>query len=188
MLVLASSSPRRREILRSMGLKFKAVDPGIREVVYDDPVRTVMENALNKALAVQSSYADLPILASDTVVFLDGVLPKPSGPEDAFAMLRKLSGKSHLVFTATVLLHGSRRYSHLDFARVFFYPMSDEEIEWYVGTGEPMDKAGGYAVQGIGARFIRKVEGDFFTVVGLSPAVVYRLLRQADLIGLFRRG
>ncbi len=184
MLILASSSPRRREILKSMGIEFRAVNPDVREVIHDDPARTVMENASNKALSVQNHYPDLPILASDTVVFLDGILPKPSSPEDAFVMLRKLSGRSHLVFTATVLLHGNRRYSHLDFSRVFFYPMTDREIEWYVGTGEPMDKAGAYAVQGLGARFIRKVEGDFFTVVGLSPAVVYRLLREADLVSL----
>ncbi len=184
MLILASSSPRRREILRSMGIPFRVVEPDVREVIYPDPARTVVENATNKALSVQDRYPDLPVLASDTVVFLDEILPKPSGPEDAFVMLRKLSGRSHLVFTGTVLIHGNRRYRHLDFSRVFFYPMSDEEIEWYVGTGEPMDKAGAYAVQGLGARFIRKVEGDFFTVVGLSPAVVYRLLGEADLMGL----
>lgn len=187
MLVLGSSSPRRREILRSMGLEFRVVEPRVREVIYPDPVRTVMENALSKALSVQSLHPDLPILASDTVVFLDEILPKPSSPEEAFVMLRKLSGRKHTVFTATVLLHGNRRYSYLDFARVLFYPMTEQEIEWYVGTGEPMDKAGAYAVQGLGARFIRRVEGDFFTVVGLSPAIVYRLLMEADLVGLLYR-
>ena len=184
MLILASSSPRRKEILQAMGIQFSAVRPEVEEVIYSDPARTVMENAINKALSVQPSYADFPILASDTVVFLDEILPKPSSPEEAYAMLMRLSGRSHLVFTATVLLHGSKKYTHLDFSRVYFYPMSQAEIEWYISTGEPMDKAGAYAVQGLGARFIRKVEGDFFTVVGLSPAVVYRLLKSADLLGL----
>jgi len=184
MLILASSSPRRKEILQAMGIQFSAVRPEVEEVIYSDPARTVMENAINKALSVQPPYVDFPILASDTVVFLDEILPKPGSPEEAYAMLMRLSGRSHLVFTATVLLHGSKKYTHLDFSRVYFYPMSQAEIEWYISTGEPMDKAGAYAVQGLGARFIRKVEGDFFTVVGLSPAVVYRLLKSADLLGL----
>ena len=186
MLILASSSPRRIEILEGMGIPFRSVAPSAAEVIMDDPVETVLTNALNKAESVYEKFPDKPVLASDTVVYLDEILIKPSSESEAFSMLSRLSGRKHIVYTGTVLIHGSILLEHLDFAFVYFRYMGDEEIQWYISTGEPMDKAGAYAVQGKAARFIRKIEGDFFTVVGLSPYVVCELLRRADLTYLCR--
>ncbi len=186
MLILASSSPRRMKILEEMGIPFRAVTPSASEVILDDPVETVITNALNKAKSVYLEFPDKPVLASDTVVYLDEILTKPSSELEAFAILSRLSGRKHIVYTGTVLIHGSMILEHLDFAFVYFRYMSDEEIHWYISTGEPMDKAGAYAVQGKASRFIRKIEGDFFTIVGLSPYVVCELLRKADLTYLCR--
>ena len=186
MLILASSSPRRIEILRNMGIPFTSVPPRSEEVVLSDPVETVLSNALNKAYSLRDEFYEQPILASDTVVYLDEILTKPRDQAEAFRILSRLSGRKHTVYTGTVLIHGSLVLEHIDFAHVFFRPMSQEEIQWYISTGEPMDKAGAYAIQGLAARFVRRIEGDFFTVVGLSPYVVCELLRRADLTYLCR--
>jgi septum formation protein len=180
-LVLASASPRRAEILRSLGIPFvvRAVDvpeeplPG--ETAEAAAVRLAAEKAAAAALLSPQAW----VLAADTLVFLDGaVLGKPRDDAEAAAMLRRLSGREHGVVTALHLRRGEAPGRGIaEVSRVRFAPLDEEEIAWYVATGEPSDKAGAYGVQGLGARFIEEIHGSFTNVMGLPARAVYRLLR-----------
>lgn len=181
MLVLASQSPRRREILAQAGLPFTVRVPGVEEVRLpaesaEDYVRRL---ARDKARAAVSSPQDF-VLAADTVVVADDiVLEKPCSVGDAERMLGLLSGRSHAVLTGVCLLHDGRERAHVESTRVFFSPLSTEEIRGYCASGEPMDKAGAYAIQGVASKFIERIEGCYFNVVGLPISLVYRLLKEA---------
>ena len=173
-LILASASPRRRALLGLLGLSYSVEPADIDEVQSpgESPLDFARRAARDKALFAARSQT-LPVLAADTVVALgDDALGKPAGPADAAAMLRRLSGREHLVHTGVALAHGGRCESLVDTAAVRFAPLDEETIRWYVATGEPLDKAGAYAVQGAASLFITAVSGSPQTVIGLP---LYRL-------------
>ncbi|HTC35036.1 MAG TPA: Maf family protein [Bryobacteraceae bacterium] len=180
MLVLASKSPRRQQILRDAGLPF-----GVRSAdVYEErepgesAIDYVRRLAEEKALAVPM-YASEVVLGADTVVVIDGeVLEKPKSEADAARMLGLLSGREHEVITGICLHSITRTIVDTATTRVHFVPLTPKEIAAYVATGEPMDKAGGYAIQGLAAKFIDRIEGCYFNVVGLPVALVYRHLKE----------
>jgi septum formation protein len=180
-LVLASASPRRAEILRSLGIPFTVrpveipEDPLPGETAEAAAVRLAAEKA---AIAARRDPAAW-VLAADTLVFLDGsILGKPRDDADAAVMLRRLAGREHGVVTAVHLRRGDGPGRGIaEVSRVRFAPLDEGEIDWYVSTGEPQDKAGAYGVQGLGARFIEEIHGSFTNVMGLPARSVYRLLR-----------
>jgi septum formation protein len=182
-LILASSSPRRAEILAALGIPFEISPADIPEILV--PGETGSEAAARlareKAAAAAVRHAGEWILAADTLVLVDSVvLGKPADDRDAREMLRLLSGREHRVVTAVHLRKGfADGTGEIQESRVRIAPMTDEEIRWYVETGEPRDKAGAYAVQGLGARFVEGVDGSFSNVMGLPARTVYRLLREA---------
>jgi septum formation protein len=181
MLVLASQSPRRREILTQAGFSFTVRVPGIEEVrsSAESPEDYVRRLALEKARAAASSAEEF-VLAADTVVVVDGgVLEKPVSTQEAGEMLRRLSGRSHVVLTGVCLLHNGQEWSGVESTSVFFSTLTEDELRDYCASGEPMDKAGGYAIQGLASKFIERVEGCYFNVVGLPVSLVYRLCKQA---------
>ena len=179
-LVLASGSPRRRELLERLGLDFDVVAPDVDETRYPEeaPAAYVDRVARSKSAAVAGD--GLIVLAADTIVVHEGrVMGKPGHPEEARTMLRRIEGDVHEVFTGLAIAAwdgGAQIKSIVDVAEVTMLPMTEEEIAWYVGTGEPLDKAGGYALQGLGGLFVGKVVGSPFTVIGLPIHLVARLL------------
>jgi septum formation protein len=182
-LVLASGSPRRVEILNALRIPFEIDVPGVDETVLprESGEAAVSRLAAAKAAEVAARRPGHAILAADTLVLLDGnVLGKPGDPEDAVRMLALLAGREHRVVTAVRLRVGPDPGREVvEESRVRMSPMTREEIGWYVATGEPLDKAGAYAVQGLGARFIDAISGSFTNVMGLPARGVYRLLREA---------
>lgn len=179
-LVLASASPRRREILENAGLRFIVRPANVVEeaLAGESPVDYVLRLAREKAGAVSAAGEEV-ILAADTVVVVDGhILEKPADAEDARRMLRLLAGREHEVITGTCLKHPAGAIADYARTRVHFLSLADEEIAAYVATGEPLDKAGAYAIQGRASRFIDRIEGCYFNVVGLPIALVYGHLRR----------
>jgi septum formation protein len=182
-LVLASSSPRRAEILAALGIPFEISPADIPEILVagETGSEAAARLAREKAAAAAVRHPGEWILAADTLVLVDSVvLGKPADEPSAREMLRLLSGREHRVVTAVHLRKGSADGTgEIEESRVRIAPMTDEEIRWYVATGEPRDKAGAYAVQGLGARFVESVDGSFSNVMGLPARTVYRLLREA---------
>lgn len=178
-LVLASGSPRRREILSALGLRFDVRRPDLDETLRPgegaaDAARRLAEE---KAAAVEAAPDEL-VLAADTIVVLDGeLLGKPSGPEGAAVMLERLAGRSHEVVTGLALRLGAETRSTTARTSVIFRPLDRREIAAYVGTGEPLDKAGAYGIQGFGSALVERIEGDFFNVMGLPVPALLALLR-----------
>ena len=171
-LVLASSSPRRREMLTTMGLSFEVVPSDIDETGGEgEAPRSLVEGwAKEKAQVVSRQFPDCWVLAADTIVVLGGtIFGKPQNVDDAAGMLRQLSGRSHEVISGVCLKHGLRHFVHVRSVRtlVHFKPLDAAEIDAYVATGEPMDKAGAYGIQGMGAFLVRSIEGSYTNVVGL---------------------
>lgn len=183
MLILASASPRRRQLLQQLGLEFEVRPQSCRETSQArDPADYVMDVAWQKARAAQSQAGpeDL-ILAADTAVCLGNqILGKPADQQDACRMLELLSGRTHQVRTGLCLLRSGQSWRCQQQTAVTFYPLSPQLIRWYVSTGEPMDKAGAYGIQGKGALLVEKIEGDFYNVVGLPLAPLARMLQQAS--------
>ena len=183
LLVLASASPRRVELLRQLGIDFEVLPAAVEEVESDhlSPYETSQVNAYRKARAVSKARPDVLVLAADTEVVVDcRILGKPASPENAGAMLRILSGAAHDVLTAVVVRRNDREVSEVLTTRVYFAPLSPQDIGWYLASGEPMGKAGAYAIQGLGARFVERIEGSWSSVVGLPIATVHRLLREVQ--------
>ena len=182
-LVLASSSPRRAEILTSLGIRFVVDASDIPEDVRPEeaPEAAVARLAAAKAAEVAGRRASEWVLAADTLVRLgDDLLGKPADDGEAASMLRRIAGREHRVYTGVLLRHGADSgRSLVEVSAVRIAPMSEQEIAWYVATGEPRDKAGAYAVQGLGSRFIERVEGSYTNVMGLPARGVYRLMREA---------
>jgi septum formation protein len=179
MLILASGSPRRREILANAGIRFRVATPGIEEepLSGEDPGDYVRRLARDKAEAIPVDGDDI-VLAADTVVVVDNrILEKPTGAADARRMLRLLAGREHQVVTGICLRGEGRTILDAESTTVRFIPLSEDEIEEYVASGEPMDKAGAYAIQGLASKFIDRVEGCYFNVVGLPVALVCRHLK-----------
>ncbi len=179
-LILASASPRRKELLESMGVPFEILVADAPEIKMGNPADVVMENALRKAEAIHALHPGRMILGSDTVVCIDDqVLGKPRDEEDAVRMLQMLSGKKHRVLTGVCLIANGQRDVRYDSTDVYFSSLTDDDIHWYVHTGEPMDKAGAYAIQGRAGMYIDKIHGSFSNVIGLPTALVRKMLRDA---------
>lgn len=182
-IILASQSPRRRELLERMGVRdFRIVTPNIDEHMDRNlpPEELVRRISLEKALAVQAQEGNGPIIiAADTVVALDGaVLGKPADQLEAFKMLSTLSGCRHQVYTGVTVLRGEERYTVSEETTVTFRELTSEEIDRYIATGEPMDKAGAYGIQGYGALLVEGIQGDYYNVMGLPVCRLGCLLRQ----------
>jgi septum formation protein len=179
MLVLASASPRRAELLRNARIEF-VVDPAHipeERAAHEAPTDYARRLARDKARAVAARRPSDILLGADTIVCIaDLVLEKPRDAADAAAMLRRLSGQWHEVTTAICLIANGREQVEHETTRVHFQPLTESDIEKYVATGEPMDKAGAYAIQGVASRWIGEIEGDYFNVVGLPVARVWRML------------
>ena len=181
MLILASQSPRRRELLGLITQQFLVRPTGCDEsFTCDDPAEHARQLALRKcaaALDAQPLVEADAVIAADTVVLLDGVLlEKPATAEEAKAMLRRLSGHTHTVCTGVAVACRGETRSFVQQTRVTFRQLSDDMIDWYVATGEPMDKAGAYGIQGKGALLVEGIQGDYFNVVGLPVSPLYQLL------------
>lgn len=180
-IVLASASPRRRELLEMLGQTNFLVAPAEtdEEIAYPDPEETVRNIALSKARKVAGKFsADALILAADTLVYLEGeALGKPKDEAEAKSMLSRLSGARHTVYTGVAAVYDGRELTFAEKTDVFFRPMTEDEIDAYVASGEPMDKAGAYGAQGLGAVFIERIDGDFFNVVGLPLCRLVTMLR-----------
>ena len=183
-LILASSSPRRRMLLAAVGARFQVIPADCDESGADalPPRERVAELARLKCAAVAAEHPDDVVLGADTLVLdEDGeVLGKPRDEADARRMLRALSGRSNIVYTGVCVIRGGETRTAVEESTVFFREMSDREIADYVATGEPMDKAGAYGVQERGALFVRRIEGDYFNVVGLPLVLTQKLLREVD--------
>jgi septum formation protein len=186
-LILASASPRRAEILRNAGIQFevRATDVDESRLTGELPGDYVRRLALAKARSAAADYRDTGqealILGADTVVVVDAdVLGKPVSQDDARSMLRRLSGRVHEVHTGLALLRSSGAEQRVveEITRVHFAPLTDRETEDYIATGEPFDKAGAYGIQAIGGRYVTRIEGCYFNVMGLPLARLWSLLRE----------
>jgi septum formation protein len=179
MLILASASPRRRELLTAAGLEHTVAISHIPEsrLPLESPEAYVMRVAEEKARAIVSAESDV-VLGADTIVCLNGdVLGKPADRTEAVEMLRALSGRKHRVLTAICLRRGTHLIRDMSETWVWFENISDAEVSEYVATGESMDKAGGYGIQGYASRFVKRIEGCYHNVVGLPVSLVYRHLK-----------
>lgn len=179
-LVLASKSPRRAELLRTAGIEFsiRTADTDESVLAEESPSDYVVRVAREKAFAVSRTNDEI-ILAADTTVVLDSeIMGKPVDANDAIRMITALAGRRHEVMTGVCVLHGDRAITDLASTSVWFDPLSRGEIEEYVASGEPMDKAGAYGIQGLASRFIERIDGSYSNVVGLPVALVYRMLRR----------
>jgi nucleoside triphosphate pyrophosphatase len=190
MLVLASASPRRQELLRNAGISFEVQSTQITE----DPLpgegakECAERLAREKALAVARHRPQDVVLGADTVVVIDGqILGKPVDSDDAARMLRMLSGREHRVITGVCLVLSGQRSATSETTVVTMSEISENEIADYVARGEPMDKAGAYAIQGIASRWIPRIDGDYSNVVGLPVALVWRMLKSAGFLNGFQR-
>lgn len=187
MIVLASASPRRAELLAAAGIQFRVQAADVDESTQpkEEPRAYVTRLARAKAAAVSRTVeTNALVLGADTVVVVDGrCLGKPRDDEEAAAMLRRLSGRAHEVLTGIALRHPSGTAVECATTVVTFIPLSAAEIAWYVGTGEPRDKAGAYGIQGRASRFVARLEGSYSNVVGLPVELVYRQLRAAGWAG-----
>lgn len=169
-LILASASPRRKELLGEIGLPFRIIVSDAEETVNpnDKPHDTAMSIAKQKASAVAASHPQDTVIGADTIVVLDDViLGKPKSTEDAARMLRMLSDKTHHVYTGVCICRGSECNCFFDKTAVTFRAMTDKEISDYIATGEPMDKAGAYGIQGLGGQFVCGIDGSLTNVIGL---------------------
>ena len=177
-LILASSSPRRRQLLEMLGIPFRVAGADIPEIRLprEAPADYARRLARDKARAVAGGW----VLGADTIVVVgDQVLEKPRDPEDALEMLLRLEGRRHEVVTAVCLVADGTEHEAMDTTAVYFRPADPELLRAYVATGEPMDKAGAYGIQGYGAALVERIEGDFFSVMGLPVRLVLDLLRRA---------
>lgn len=180
--ILASASPRRKELLEKLGVEFE-VRParGEEKITKDLPWEIVMELSRQKAQEIaEDAGADTVIIGADTIVSYEGeVLGKPADEQEAFRMLRLLSGKEHEVYTGVTIIDNrtGERNTFFEKTKVFMYPLQESEIADYIASGEPMDKAGAYGIQGSGAKFIQKIDGDYYNVMGLPIGRVYQEIK-----------
>ena len=181
-LILASASPRRSELLRAAGIEFTVRVADIDETIRADesPEEYVLRLSREKAQAV--SQTGEWVLGADTTVVVNGeIAAKPVDAEDARRMLQMLSGQWHEVLTGVSLIGGEQILSEVAVTRVKFIELTEAEIDWYVATGEPMDKAGAYGIQGYASRFVESIEGSYSNVVGLPVQLVYGLMKKVEL-------
>ena len=184
-IVLASTSPRRQELLKNAGLEFVVKPANIPEVRHEgEPPQAFAERmAKEKAGAIWAGAKNECVLAADTIVVVDDlVLGKPEDEADATRMLRLLSGRKHEVLTGVCLLENDFEDVRSEITAVYFSALSESDIRSYIASGEPMDKAGAYAIQGAASRWISKIEGHYSNVVGLPVALVLQMLREHEVI------
>ncbi|HEY6842578.1 MAG TPA: Maf family protein [Thermoanaerobaculia bacterium] len=184
--ILASSSPRRRQLLESIGIDFDVIPSHIPEERREGeaPEEYVARLSREKANTISARHRDRWVIAADTTVALDDlVLEKPIDDQDAKRMLATIAGKTHVVYTGVTLTRCEphRIDTHVATTEVRMLPMTTHDIDWYVGTGEPLDKAGAYAAQGRGGMFIDSIHGSFTNVVGLPLALLFQMLRKAGI-------
>ncbi|MGQ9509005.1 MAG: Maf family protein [Thermodesulfobacteriota bacterium] len=192
-LILASKSPRRYELLKRMGLEFKVIPSHVEEDIVPDesPQRRVLRLAKAKTLEIGKKYINQWILGADTIVYIDhSILGKPKDSEEAKRMLRRLSGREHRVFTGVSIRHlgKGKEDKAVVQSRVKIKRLTPSEIEWYIESGEPFDKAGGYAAQGIGAFMIESIKGSYTNVIGLPLCEVIQMLLRLDAITISKSG
>ena len=179
-LILASSSPRRQKLLTQVRIPFSVRNPNVDEsqITTNDPVEKVKQLALIKGKNVPIQHPEAIILAADTVVaYKQQIFEKPNNKEDAYQMLLALSGNVHEVYTGVMIRSLEQKSIFIERTQVEFLPLTDQEIEWYVSSEEPYDKAGAYGIQGLGAMFVKNINGDYFNVVGLPISRVVRELK-----------
>ncbi|MBR5755437.1 MAG: septum formation protein Maf [Erysipelotrichaceae bacterium] len=180
-IILASKSPRRKELMELLRVPFDIIVSDIEENIdYDnDLVKEIEKLSFQKAEAVFRDHDDALVIGADTIVKIgNDVLGKPHSIEEAKKMLRELSDNTHEVVTGVTIMYGDSVETFSKVASVTFYPLTDEEIDEYIKTNEPLDKAGSYAIQGDGAKFIKEIDGDFYTIVGLPVAELYHRLKK----------
>ena len=178
-MILASGSARRAELLAAAGIQFVALAADVDESTLpgETPQAYVERLAIEKAAAVARLRPETVVIGADTTVVVGGeALGKPSDSAEAVSMLRRLNGRSHDVLTGVAVSGPGGLVSAVERTRVWFDPMSDDEIDGYVASGEPLDKAGAYAIQGLASRYIPRIEGSYTNVVGLPVALVVRLI------------
>ncbi len=188
-LILASGSPRRREMFDLMGLSYTLCPSDADESLPPCPPAEMVETlAERKALSVKKNAPGCCVVGADTVVYLDGkIIGKPADKADASRILHLLSGRTHAVYTGVAILTDTKRIVFHEITNVTFASLSDAEITDYIASGEPMDKAGAYGVQGIGAVLVEKVEGCYFNVIGLPIPTFYKKLASVGVLPAWRR-
>lgn len=177
-LILASGSPRRLELLQKIGIQPEVIKSWAEEIEGDfQPENLVLANAMIKGLVVSQKYPNRTVLSADTVVAIDGkILGKPKNAAHAKEILQTLSGKTHSVFTGIAVLENEKYIKKVVESKVTFKILRDPEIEAYIQTGEPFDKAGAYGIQGIGGKFVAKFEGDMENIIGLPTKTLMQIL------------
>lgn len=180
-VILASTSPRRKDLMSLLDIPFnieaKEVDENFDESL--SPAEVVQILAEKKARIIAEINPDSVVIGSDTVVvFENTIIGKPTSPENAIEILQKLSGRIHQVYTGVAILEGNRSEFFYESTDVKFYELTQNEIEWYISTNEPFDKAGAYGIQGYGSTLVEKIDGDYFTIVGLPVAKLKRKLKE----------
>lgn len=183
-VILASSSPRRRDLLRLIGIPHEIEPAEIDETPHphEEPAAHAERLAREKAMAIAARHSAACVIAADTIVVVDGeILGKPRDRTDAHRMLRALAGRRHVVHTAVAVARRGRVEAEVESVDVTFRELDDHEIERYIATGEPMDKAGAYGIQGYGATIVERIEGDYFAVMGLALVRVVRLLGRVGI-------
>ena len=188
-LILASGSPRRREMMQLIGMPFTVrVSEADEDILSCSPEETVMTLAARKAAAVKKDAPGCCVIGADTIVYLDGqIIGKPVDKDDAFRILSLLSGREHTVYSGVCILTDEKELRFFETTRVTFAKLSKEEIEDYIASGEPMDKAGSYGVQGIGAVLVERVDGCYFNVIGLPVPTLYRKLSDLGILPIWRK-
>jgi septum formation protein len=190
-VILASASPRRRELLSLIGIEHEVMPANIDETLTsgESAVAHAERLALEKAHVIARQAPEAVVIGADTIVVVDGdILGKPRDRVEAAAMLRRLSGRGHRVHTAVAVVAGQRAESAVESVNVAFRALTDEEIAAYIATGEPMDKAGAYGIQGYGATIVERVDGDYFSVMGLGLRRLIELLERAGFTYGFGSG
>ncbi|MBM7648946.1 septum formation protein [Bacillus ectoiniformans] len=185
-IILASGSPRRKELLQQIHLPFTVQTSHVDETISNElsPEDIVTQLAERKARAVAAEVSNKYVIGADTVVVQDGVvLGKPKDRDEARHMLKKLSGHTHAVYTGVAIIHNDDTFTFYEKTNVTFWELLDEDIEAYLDSGEPFDKAGAYGIQGLGAVHVKSIEGDYFSVVGLPIASLYRHLKRLGFNG-----
>lgn len=183
-IVLASASPRRRELLELVGIAYTAIPADIDESIHgnESPAVHAERLARGKAAVVAAQHPDALVIAADTIVVLNGeIMGKPRTQDDAHRMLSALSGATHTVVTGMTCVYNGETESAVETVSVTFRTLTDAEIREYIATGEPMDKAGAYGIQGYGATIVRRIDGDYFAVMGLSLVTLVELMQRLGL-------
>ncbi len=188
-IILASGSPRRKMLLKSLGVEFESVVPNTDET-YDgelSPEEIAKHVSKNKANEIVGKYQNSAVIAADTIVVIrDEILGKPEDKKDAYIMLRKLSGSWHEVITGICILYQNKQTLFSERTRVHFKELDDDFINWYIKTNEPMDKAGAYGIQGFGAVLVDRIDGDFYNVMGFPISKIMGELKKLDIYDIGR--